>query len=371
MSRDTARRALRMGTATAIRGFQQQQQSAASFCYHLLLLPLVVESHGHMSWPPNRVNGSLATAGAYTQPADVWPSFWFSQPANIPGEPLLNDKEYRTFNVDVESGPKDWTRRNPWRSPGLAPVIGSGCGSAGGGPIRHENGGMAPPGFKQGADALDVTRRSDNPIEWSRGSTAEVAFGLLANHGGGYSYRLCPDDGRTISEQCFQANVLEFASDKHTLRYASSQQNNYPPYNISVSIPDVDIPLTKWVDPENNSTWARNPIPACNLCDMSQCARIRNFSISQNCFQKCSGQGTGGGPGMQQGNSVCPPGTAQFPEPAAGISGFVSSNIRVWNIFDTLTVPSSLPTGNYLLSWRWDCEQSGQIWQNCADVILK
>ena len=26
--------------------------------------------------------------------------------------------------------------------------------------------------------------------------------------------------------------------------------------------------------------------------------------------------------------------------------------------------------GSYLLSWRWDCEESTQVWQNCADVEL-
>ena len=29
------------------------------------------------------------------------------------------------------------------------------------------------------------------------------------------------------------------------------------------------------------------------------------------------------------------------------------------------------PEGEYLLSWRWDCEQTTQIWQNCADVSIK
>merc|ERR1712032_1265817 len=26
--------------------------------------------------------------------------------------------------------------------------------------------------------------------------------------------------------------------------------------------------------------------------------------------------------------------------------------------------------GTYLLSWRWDCEESTQVWQNCADIEL-
>ena len=53
--------------------------------------------------------------------------FWFSQPTSIPGPPTLPQR-HRTFNVDVSGGPKDWTAHMPWRAPGSAPVLGSGCG---------------------------------------------------------------------------------------------------------------------------------------------------------------------------------------------------------------------------------------------------
>lgn len=36
-----------------------------------------------------------------------------------------------------------------------------------------------------------------------------------------------------------------------------------------------------------------------------------------------------------------------------------------------MEVPNDLPSGDYLLSWRWDCEQSAQVWQNCADVRIE
>ena len=32
--------------------------------------------------------------------------------------------------------------------------------------------------------------------------------------------------------------------------------------------------------------------------------------------------------------------------------------------------PAGRAAGDYLLSWRWDCEQTNQIWQNCADVRI-
>ena len=47
-----------------------------------------------------------------------------------------------------------------------------------------------------------------------RGSTQEVAWLMDANHGGGYSYRLCkiPPEGRSgLTEECFQQGHLSFA----------------------------------------------------------------------------------------------------------------------------------------------------------------
>ena len=49
-----------------------------------------------------------------------------------------------------------------------------------------------------------------------RGELAEVGWSMSANHGGGYSYRLCkiPDIGHVgLTEECFQAMPLNFASN--------------------------------------------------------------------------------------------------------------------------------------------------------------
>ena len=37
---------------------------------------------------------------------------------------------------------------------------------------------------------------------------------------------------------------------------------------------------------------------------------------------------------------------------------------------DRVIVPANLEAGEYLLSWRWDCEETRQIWQNCADIRI-
>jgi hypothetical protein len=40
------------------------------------------------------------------------------------------------------------------------------------------------------------------------------------------------------------------------------------------------------------------------------------------------------------------------------------------NIVDRVEVPAELEPGHYLVSWRWDAEQSNQVWQNCGDADI-
>eukprot|EP00494_Astrolonche_serrata_P002518 UN02524 len=110
--------------------------------------------------------------------------------------------KYRTINRNVTDESIDIFKTSPWRAPGTTIPFGSGCGSAGGGPVGYNNGGWAPQGIKQGADGITLPKQ--NPTHWKRGSNVEVAFGIWSNHGGGYSYRLCKNDGRNITEKCFQ-----------------------------------------------------------------------------------------------------------------------------------------------------------------------
>merc|ERR1712151_119355 len=41
-----------------------------------------------------------------------------------------------------------------------------------------------------------------------------------------------------------------------------------------------------------------------------------------------------------------------------------------FNIIDELQLPDLEP-GEYVLSFRWDCEQSPQIWSGCSDITIK
>jgi len=37
-------------------------------------------------------------------------------------------------------------------------------------------------------------------------------------------------------------------------------------------------------------------------------------------------------------------------------------------IIDLVRLPSTLPPGKYVVGWRWDAEQTAQVWSGCGDV---
>lgn len=322
----------------------------------------------------------------------IMPCMWFSQPTVIPGEATVNQAAHRTYNVKVAEGPDDWTRRMPWRSPGTAPVLGSGCGLAGGNPLPIPNGGNTPAGVKQGLDGLKLPET--RPTVWRKGDEVEVAWAMTANHGGGYSWRLCKKSNN-ISEECFQRQVLRFAGNVSWLQYSDKMPNR----EGLISLPRFPLPLvvvSEGTFPKG-SQWARNPIPSCAYCDQSKCGtRLPNLTAwfephqggskdhslyvggeewwkQEQCAQDCSGFSL----------MTCPPGMTQFEEPIPGISGYIGPFMVdmhvdpptsigmegfLYSIVDHVLVPTDIEPGDYLLSWRWDCEQSPQIWQNCADI---
>merc|ERR1711939_136491 len=38
------------------------------------------------------------------------------------------------------------------------------------------------------------------------------------------------------------------------------------------------------------------------------------------------------------------------------------------SVMDEIHVPNKL--GDYVLSWRWDCEETDQVWNSCADIVI-
>ena len=75
-----------------------------------------------------------------------------------------------------------------------------------------------------------------------------------------------------------------------------------------------------------------------------------------------------------QTSSLCPTGVqfeTKFDEGmgAMGTGGrFGTFN---YQMVDKLQIPTGLEAGGYVLSWRWDCEETPQVWNSCADVTIE
>ena len=164
----------------------------------------------------------------------------------------------RSANTAAKCGSaEDIYYYSPWRAPGFAPVIDS-CGSAGG---RHPGQGTGGAGAQfqntSLAQAGDVGSRlppSPSPPVWQRGQSHEVGWTVMANHGGGYAYRLAPADA-PLTEATFRKLPLDFSGNS-ALRW------------------DGDLGTQLEFDPEakgwqtshgtmpQGSMWRKNPIPS-------------------------------------------------------------------------------------------------------------
>ena len=142
--------------------------------------------------------------------------------------------------------------------------------------------------------------------EWRLGSVQEVVWTGNGGHAGGYTYRLCrlPEGGRpAITEECFAENVLEYE------------------YNFT---------MIKAINHETNGE-----------------------------FQWGDGDFTGEGEWepLEQEDlrlGTHPEGSAWRP-----VGKYVRSSATLRK--DAVRVPWNLQPGDYVLGWRWDAEDIGQV----------
>lgn len=127
--------------------------------------------------------------------------------------PTTCDPRLRTANTQAVCGsPEDVYYWSPWRYPGNAPVIDS-CGSAGG---RWPGQGIGGAGAsfqnsslaKQGDLGSRLPTMAPQAV-WKAGSAVEVGWTVMANHGGGYAYRMAPASA-PLTEETFRKMPLDF-----------------------------------------------------------------------------------------------------------------------------------------------------------------
>ena len=177
---------------------------------------------------------------------------------------------------------------------------------------------------------------------------------------GGYQFRLCAAS-EALTEECFQRTPLEFATPHtHTVVF----QNHSVVINATV------------VAEGGGKGWMKNPIPSYQS-DFVSCDRV--MPQGEHCPYKCPGCGAP----TYAADGACPckcaevyPGIPEyvaadrdlFPDPLPGFDQ--EREYHQYAIEDTVLVPASIPPGDYVLGYRWDAEQTSQVWSSCADITI-
>eukprot|EP00040_Diaphanoeca_grandis_P027648 m.157851 g.157851 ORF g.157851 m.157851 type:complete len:387 (-) comp31067_c5_seq2:77-1237(-) len=279
-----------------------------------------------------------------------------NQPAGSTLQPTLPKRLWTMNIVAVEDSINDTFRFHPWRAPGSAPVTDC-CGTAGGtqpkfegpGETKFQNVTVNGSFVSFGDLGSKVLPRGPSRETWTIGSSVEVKWGLRFNHGGGYQYRLCSAND-TLDEACFMRTPLDFVRDKQALEWKNGTRLSIPGVYVDEGI----IPV--------GSTWARNPIPfiygkhegCTNATD--EFAKDVNGNVCRQFEPPCDeDHGWTTTPGSNNSQDVM---------------GKCSNNWIEGAIVDEVVIPQGLNPGAYVLGFRWDCEETSQVWSSCADVTL-
>jgi len=273
----------------------------------------------------------------------------------------INNPKDRTVNQNAPAGSSsDIYKHNPWRAPGSAPVADA-CGLAGGTPWAadvSEAGVYTKTKFAHHGMNGTSLKPLDTGVFFPIGGRAEVTWQVENNHGGGYSYRLCPAD-QPLTEECFQKLPLDFVKDQQGIVFK----------NGTVKLIKGNF-VTEGTHPEG-SMWSTIPLPPTWLgprClpgpnDTNStpygCQSWEKSLVDGPCMP-CPG--TPGSDCSRCDNNDRP----SFEAPCDGCEGSTHSHA----IRDQLKIPAHLPPGKYVLGWRWDCEATAQVWSGCADVTL-
>lgn len=178
---------------------------------------------------------------------------------------------------------------------------------------------------KLGDAGSQVLPSAPSNTTWRAGEAVEVTWSIEANHAGGYLYRLAPADG-PITEEAFNKIPLEFVGLQGFRWGGGPKHGGRELLFNGTYVSDGTVPL--------GSKWSLNPIP-----------RYDHGAAQQ---AKCDDKAPYRCTGMTDGSTAQP-------------------NLE---IVDQVLIPQGIKAGAYVLNWRWDCEESNQIWQSCSDVTI-
>lgn len=162
---------------------------------------------------------------------------------------------------------------------------------------------------------------------------------------------MCPKN-EELTEECFQKFPLEFNTNKQMLQW-----NDGSIQHIKGTF------ITEGTYPPN-SMWAMNPIPRINFDSHSSGQpnnnnNCRHPAVGSDCIEfdpPCLGD-DGWYPVSSLSNPI-------------DVMGKCSGDTINLSIVDYVKIPNDINEGDYILGWRWDCEQSPQVWNNCSDITI-
>jgi hypothetical protein len=182
------------------------------------------------------------------------------------------------------------------------------------------------------------------------------------------------------SEADFQRMPLDFVRGSQAIMW-----NNGSLYPIPKAAKYVDDSVCEVVP--KGSTWARNPIPRIHTDNVGMA--FVGKCLPQRKINGCSQPGAGWcgekddcqqfpspcpdldngwyGPG---GNATHMPSGPAFVPDSNRHEGWCSGDWTLGMVSDELVIPKTLAPGKYVMSWRMDCEETAQIWQNCAGMLI-
>jgi len=280
---------------------------------------------------------------------------------DTPAAPTNNSPQTRSINRGAAAGsPEDVYRYMPWRAPGTA-IPADPCGVAGGDQhgIKQTAGGeyYSTVHAKIGDKGSKTLAPYYSGANWKAGSVVEASWFIQANHAGGYYFRLCPAD-EELTEECFERTPIPFEGAETTMRLANGVESVVNATFLSEGTHPV------------NSTWKMNPVPECcpgasdtaaGACEARghTCGSYEHNKVGEQCLNHGCGVDTGIGKSVPA-----------FPWPTTDHSAPPTGIAPKFAIVDKLRLPADLKAGHWVLGWRWDCEETAQVWMACADVTI-